>query len=93
MLNGYSNRVEGGVKINGYDQGGVGKILAENETHIVVKWPAHTYWYVRGGRAYASPVVVVYRKSMAVPPLGNPRREAYEWFEGVIEYGTGRGGK
>jgi len=61
-MNGYLYRGKGVVTMLGVDHGGAGKVVAENDRFIVIKWPAHKYWSGIGETSYASPETVVYKK-------------------------------
>jgi len=63
MIGGFSNRCPDGIRINGVDHGGPGKIITENPGFIAIKWPAHKYWVGRGmDQEYGSPEMAVCQK-------------------------------
>jgi hypothetical protein len=57
---------DGAVRFPGVDMGGLGKVLAQNNGVIVVKWPANMGWYCRGSRKYYSPRTAAYAKDKTI---------------------------
>jgi hypothetical protein len=57
---------DGAVRFPGVDMGGSGKVLAQNKSIIVVKWPGHMGWFCIGGRKYYSPETAVYAKGKTI---------------------------
>lgn len=73
------------VREHGVDMGGDGKVFAQNDEYLVIKYPSHTYSVGYGDREYASPQTVVY-KILSDEGLGT-----YE-VERAIDWENKRGG-
>ena len=89
MLDGTLRRHKNGtVEFPGIDHGGPGKILAENDDYVVIKWPKSTY---RGGvpnpRIYNPPSISVYART--VKRAGH-RKEKIESMKGLIGWDVTR---
>lgn len=85
MLGGTLKRhTDGTVTFPGIDHGGPGKILAENEKIVAIKWPKGTVWCGIGmDPSYFSPHICVYARTVKRsghknPPIEN-MKALIEW--------------
>lgn len=79
---------DGTVTLAGIDMGGRGKILAENDETIVIKWPKSTHWSsVLSPREYVSSFISVYSR---VEKKAGHRSEKIERLKGLIEWDVTR---